>query len=209
MDITAIQARAGRAEHRRLAALRLPRQQPDRAQRDRLRRPPDRHAPLVLPDPAPGRAGRHPARHRAATRSRGARASPSLYRSWRELEALLKTHLSGMKRVAMEYSPGAAIPYVGRVDAGTIEMVEAAAGVEVVSSADLVQMFESRWTPEQKAAARPGRAQHDAGQGRGVRADPRAPGARACRSRRARSRRSSSRASRRTGSSRTIPASWP
>jgi Xaa-Pro dipeptidase len=73
-----------------------------------------------------------------------------LYRSWRELEALLKTHLSGMKRVAMEYSPGAAIPYVARVDAGTVEMVRAA-GPEVVSSADLVQYFEARWTPEQKA----------------------------------------------------------
>jgi Xaa-Pro aminopeptidase len=76
---------------------------------------------------------------------------PALYRSWKELEGLLKTHLTGMKRVAMEYSPGAAIPYVARVDAGTIEMVEAAAGVDVVSSADLVQLFESRWTPEQKA----------------------------------------------------------
>jgi len=75
---------------------------------------------------------------------------PALYRSWKELEGLLKTHLSGMKRVAMEYSPGAAIPYVARVDGGTIEMVEAAGGVEVVSSADLVQLFESRWTPEQK-----------------------------------------------------------
>src|SRR6476620_6469048 len=29
-----------------------------------------------------------------------------LYRSWKELESLLKTHLAGMKRVAMEYSPG-------------------------------------------------------------------------------------------------------
>jgi Xaa-Pro aminopeptidase len=76
---------------------------------------------------------------------------PALYRSWKELEGLLKTHLSGMKRVAMEYSPGAAIPYVARVDAGTIEMVEASGGVDVVSSADLVQLFESRWTPEQKA----------------------------------------------------------
>ena len=73
-----------------------------------------------------------------------------LYRSWKELEAVLKTQLAGMKRVAMEYSPGAAIPYVGRVDAGTIEMVRAA-GPEVVSSADLVQVFEARWTPEQKA----------------------------------------------------------
>jgi Xaa-Pro aminopeptidase len=51
----------------------------------------------------------------------------------------------------MEYSPGAAIPYVARVDAGTIEMVRAAAGVEVVSSADLVQRFEAVWTKEQKA----------------------------------------------------------
>ena len=73
-----------------------------------------------------------------------------LYRSWKELEALLRQHLQGHPRVAMEYSPGAAIPYVGRVDAGTVEMVSAA-GVEVVSSADLVQIFESRWTAEQKA----------------------------------------------------------
>jgi Xaa-Pro aminopeptidase len=73
-----------------------------------------------------------------------------LYRSWKELEALLRDHLRGLPRVAMEYSPGAAIPYVGRVDAGTVEMVSAA-GVEVVSSADLVQIFEARWTPEQKA----------------------------------------------------------
>jgi Xaa-Pro aminopeptidase len=73
-----------------------------------------------------------------------------LYRSWKELEARLKEHLGSMKNVAMEYSPGAAIPYVARVDAGTIEMVEAATGAKVVSSADLVQMFESRWTPEQK-----------------------------------------------------------
>jgi Xaa-Pro aminopeptidase len=81
---------------------------------------------------------------------KGRPGQPVLYRSWRELEAVLKAQLSGMERVAMEYSPGAAIPYVARVDAGTIEMVESAAGVKVVSSADLVQLFESRWTPEQK-----------------------------------------------------------
>ena len=72
-----------------------------------------------------------------------------LYRSWKELEALLREHLAGKRRVAMEYSPGAAIPYVSRVDAGTIEMVRAA-GPEVVSSADLVQLFEAVWTQEQK-----------------------------------------------------------
>jgi len=80
----------------------------------------------------------------------GAAGRKVLYRSWRELESTLKTHLAGRRRVAMEYSPGGAIPLVSRVDAGTIEMVRAA-GPEVVSSADLVQIFEARWTPEQKA----------------------------------------------------------
>jgi hypothetical protein len=57
---------------------------------------------------------------------RGAPGKSLLYRSWRELEEALRTHLEGMKRVAMEYSPGAAIPYVARVDGGTVEMVRAA-----------------------------------------------------------------------------------
>jgi len=81
---------------------------------------------------------------------KGAPGKSLLYRSWRELEDALGTQLKGMKRVAMEYSPGAAIPYVARVDGGTLEMVRAA-GPEVVTSADLVQYFEARWTPDQKA----------------------------------------------------------
>lgn len=81
--------------------------------------------------------------------TRGAPGKTVLYRSWKELEALLREHLDGKRRVAMEYSPGAAIPYVSRVDAGTIEMVRAA-GPEVVSSADFVQLFEAVWTKEQK-----------------------------------------------------------
>jgi Xaa-Pro aminopeptidase len=81
---------------------------------------------------------------------RGAPGRSVLYSSWRELESLLRMHLAGLERVAMEYSPGAAIPVVSRVDAGTVEMVRAA-GPEVVSSADLVQIFEARWTPDQKA----------------------------------------------------------
>jgi Xaa-Pro aminopeptidase len=80
---------------------------------------------------------------------KGAAGNSLLYRSWKELEGLLASHLAGMKRVAMEYSAGAAIPYVGRVDAGTVEMVKAA-GPQVVSSADLVQFFEARWTQDQK-----------------------------------------------------------
>src|SRR5688572_4257346 len=57
------------------------------------------------------------------------------------LEDGLRGLLQGMKRVAMEYSPGNNIPYISRVDAGTIESVRDL-GVEVVSSGDLVQRFE-------------------------------------------------------------------
>jgi len=61
-----------------------------------------------------------------------------------QLEAGLKTLLAGMRRVAMEYSPECAIPYVARVDAGTIELVRKS-GVDVVSSGDLVQRFSAVW----------------------------------------------------------------
>jgi Xaa-Pro aminopeptidase len=61
-----------------------------------------------------------------------------------QLEAGLGRLLQGLRRVAMEYSPKCAIPYVSRVDGGTIELVRAA-GVEVVSSGDLIQRFASTW----------------------------------------------------------------
>jgi len=67
--------------------------------------------------------------------------------AYRELQDRLRETLKGVKRVAMEYVPGGAIPYVSRVDAGTIEMVRAT-GAQVLSSADLVQSFEARWSPE-------------------------------------------------------------
>ena len=63
------------------------------------------------------------------------------------LDAELDALLAGSGRLAMEYSPENAIPYVARVDAGTVEAVRKR-GVEVVSSGDLVQRFEARWTPE-------------------------------------------------------------
>src|SRR5207344_1654682 len=50
--------------------------------------------------------------------------------------------------IAMEYSPFCAIPYVSRVDAGTIELIKSL-GKEVVSSANLVQYFEARWSTQQ------------------------------------------------------------
>ena len=61
-----------------------------------------------------------------------------------QLEAGLQRLLGGLKRVAMEYSPRSAIPYISRVDAGTIELVRQF-GVEVVSSGDLVQRFATVW----------------------------------------------------------------
>jgi Xaa-Pro dipeptidase len=70
------------------------------------------------------------------------------YASWPELHAQLKSVLGDSRRVAMQYSPHNAIPYVSRVDAGTIELVRSF-GIEVVTSADLVQRFEAVWTPEQ------------------------------------------------------------
>ncbi len=47
----------------------------------------------------------------------------------------------------MQYSPMCAVPYVSTVDGGTVELIRSL-GVEVVSSAELIQVFEARWTPE-------------------------------------------------------------
>jgi Xaa-Pro dipeptidase len=68
-----------------------------------------------------------------------------------ELEAGLKKLVAGQKRVAMEYSPGCAIPYIARVDAGTVEFIRQC-GVEVISSGDLVQRFTAIWHEPQMAS---------------------------------------------------------
>jgi Xaa-Pro dipeptidase len=70
-----------------------------------------------------------------------------VYSRRESLAAGLKAVLSGAHRVAMEYSPGNAIPYISRVDGGTIETVREL-GTEVVSSGDLVQRFEAVWSDE-------------------------------------------------------------
>jgi Xaa-Pro aminopeptidase len=72
----------------------------------------------------------------------------SIYLSWRSLEAGLQELLSGAKIIAMEYSPRCAIPYVSTVDAGTLELVRST-GIEIASSANLIQFFEARWDDEQ------------------------------------------------------------
>ncbi|HVJ25992.1 MAG TPA: M24 family metallopeptidase [Vicinamibacterales bacterium] len=67
------------------------------------------------------------------------------YAGRQQLDAGLRKLLAGVKRVAMEYSPGNNIPYLSRVDAGTIEAIREM-GIEVGSSGDLVQRFEAIWT---------------------------------------------------------------
>ena len=67
-----------------------------------------------------------------------------IYAGRGELEAGLADLLQGMRRVAMEYSPACALPYLSRVDAGTVEKVRSL-GAEVLSSGDLVQRFEAIW----------------------------------------------------------------
>jgi Xaa-Pro aminopeptidase len=64
------------------------------------------------------------------------------YLSWRELHASLREVLGGAKRIAMQFSPQANIPYVSTVDGGTIDLVRSL-GFEVASSADLVQTFDA------------------------------------------------------------------
>jgi Xaa-Pro dipeptidase len=73
------------------------------------------------------------------------------YASWRVRDRELGGMLRGLKRVAMEYSPRNEIPTLGRVDAGTVELVHSL-GPEVVSSAELVAELVSTLSPEELAS---------------------------------------------------------
>ena len=72
------------------------------------------------------------------------------YSSWQELEQNLEDMLEGATDIAMQYSPRNAIMYVAMVDAGTVELVRSL-GKNVVSSADLVSLFEAVLTDDQIA----------------------------------------------------------
>lgn len=69
-----------------------------------------------------------------------------VYASWRSLESEVAS-IAGGKKVAMEYSPGDAVPVVDRIPAGVLELVRAA-GADVVTSADLVTRFFAVWSAE-------------------------------------------------------------
>lgn len=70
------------------------------------------------------------------------------YMRWQELEEGLESLVSGCQRLAAQYSPGNALPAISRLDAGTAERLREL-GIELVSSADLVQRFAAVWSPEQ------------------------------------------------------------
>src|SRR5947208_8012964 len=64
------------------------------------------------------------------------------YSSWQELQRNLQEMVTPYRNLAMQYSPQNAIPYVGLVDAGTVELVRSF-GVNVPTSGDLVRHFEA------------------------------------------------------------------
>jgi len=74
-----------------------------------------------------------------------------VYSSWEELQKQLEAMLSPYKKIAMQYSPKNLNFYIGLVDAGTVELVRSF-GKEVLSSADLISIFEATWSEEQIAS---------------------------------------------------------
>lgn len=71
-----------------------------------------------------------------------------VYVGWKQLEQKLGDILGDAKTVAMQYSPKNAVPYISRVDAGTIELIRGL-GKNVVTSGNLVQAFEASWSESQ------------------------------------------------------------
>ena len=78
----------------------------------------------------------------------GLEGSSHIYSGWNTQVQGLQLLLQGSKRIAMQYSPLCAVPYVSLVDGGTLELVRSI-GVDIATSANLVQLFEARWSAEQ------------------------------------------------------------
>jgi Xaa-Pro dipeptidase len=83
--------------------------------------------------------------------------STEVYTTWQEhgerLGNLIANGNPGARRLAAQYSPNNELPNVSRLDAGTAELLRAG-GVELASSADLVQRFAAAWSDEQLAGHR-------------------------------------------------------
>lgn len=70
------------------------------------------------------------------------------YAGWQELFDQIKTMLANHRDIAMQYSPNNLIFYVSLVDGGTLELIRGL-GKNVVSSGDLIALFEATWSDEQ------------------------------------------------------------
>jgi Xaa-Pro dipeptidase len=77
----------------------------------------------------------------------------AIYLTWQEHRERLRQLVAGHRRLAAQYSPDNELPSIARLDAGTAELLRAA-GVELVSAADLAQRFAATWSPEQLAGHR-------------------------------------------------------
>ena len=75
------------------------------------------------------------------------------YLTWREHAVELAKLVAGVQRLIAQYSPNNQLPNVSRLDAGTAEFLRGR-GVELVSSAELVQRFAATWSPDQLAGHR-------------------------------------------------------
>ncbi len=73
-----------------------------------------------------------------------------VFSSWEQFTQALQTHVAPLGRIAMEYHPGGGIPYLSRVDAGTLELLRGM-GLEVVSSAEILLQFQT-WEAETLAS---------------------------------------------------------
>ena len=73
-----------------------------------------------------------------------------MYAGWKEMEGALEEMLKGRGRLAMEVSPGAAVPTLDYVPAGLAEVL-LRSGIEAASSGNLVSRFYSVWNKAQIA----------------------------------------------------------
>lgn len=80
------------------------------------------------------------------------------YVSWQEMAEMLPKllGLDGKRapKIVMEYSPGNAIPFISRIDAGVKEVIEQATGAEIHSSADVAQLALAILSDEEVASHR-------------------------------------------------------
>jgi Xaa-Pro aminopeptidase len=65
-----------------------------------------------------------------------------VFSSWEQFARALQTQVAPLGRIAMEYHPGGGIPYLSRIDAGTLELLRGM-GLEVVSSAEILLQFQT------------------------------------------------------------------